>query len=212
MSTHPTTPQPLLSVRQLALAFGGVKAIADRHNIRMARKEQAGRACSDARIEIGRVGIARLRKAHEMGLEARLRELEARRRQLAAARPTAPLWDTAGFVRDLEALIDRIADAQPEHEELAALAGEQALGFELEDGGQKVASIPTAHHKHRTRLRVTFGEDKRRPQTGRDQDVSPEFSHHERRIYVVFALKAISNSRSPRGYGLPSGTSTQRKP
>jgi branched-chain amino acid transport system ATP-binding protein len=29
VSTHPTTPQPLLSVRQLALAFGGVKAIAD---------------------------------------------------------------------------------------------------------------------------------------------------------------------------------------
>ena len=26
--------------------------------------------------------------------------------QIAAARPTAPLWNTAGFVRDFEALID----------------------------------------------------------------------------------------------------------
>jgi predicted O-linked N-acetylglucosamine transferase (SPINDLY family) len=34
------------------------------------------------------------------------RELLAWRRQLAAARPTAPLWDTASFVRELEALID----------------------------------------------------------------------------------------------------------
>ncbi|MEY4750226.1 MAG: hypothetical protein RIQ60_2440 [Pseudomonadota bacterium] len=35
------------------------------------------------------------------------RELLAWRRQLAAARPSAPLWNTAGWVRDFEALIDR---------------------------------------------------------------------------------------------------------
>ena len=56
----------------------GIKApcagVADRHHIRMARKEQAGRTRSDPRIEIGRVGIALLREAHEMGLKARLRQ------------------------------------------------------------------------------------------------------------------------------------------
>jgi predicted O-linked N-acetylglucosamine transferase (SPINDLY family) len=35
------------------------------------------------------------------------RELLAWRRQLASARPTAPLWDTAGFVRDFQSLVDR---------------------------------------------------------------------------------------------------------
>ncbi|MFM2068729.1 MAG: hypothetical protein RLZZ584_3638, partial [Pseudomonadota bacterium] len=35
------------------------------------------------------------------------RELLAWRRQLAEARATAPLWDTAGFVRGLEGVIDR---------------------------------------------------------------------------------------------------------
>jgi predicted O-linked N-acetylglucosamine transferase (SPINDLY family) len=41
------------------------------------------------------------------------RELLAWRRQLAAARPTAALWDTAGFVRDFEALIERCWAARP---------------------------------------------------------------------------------------------------
>jgi predicted O-linked N-acetylglucosamine transferase (SPINDLY family) len=46
-------------------------------------------------------------EAQARQLLRRPRELLALRRQLADARATTPLWNTAGFVRDFEALVDR---------------------------------------------------------------------------------------------------------